>query len=95
MPGCRLPTSACSPRAAAPPRVAARKACDGDSFMPWQASAMAICMLSQKHVPGLKSVARATVAPACSSARAGAYGAPRLKLVPGSITATTPARVSA
>ena len=35
------------PRAAAPPTVAARSACEGVSFIPWQASAIIFCMLSQ------------------------------------------------
>ena len=74
--------------AAAPPAVAAHNASAGVKFMSRTATAMQNGMLVVYELPGLQSVASATVAPASMSRRASGYRARVENSAPGSSVAT-------
>ena len=67
----------------------AASASAGASFSCVAASEQQSGRLSQNALPGLKSVASATAAPASTSARAGGIGRPRKSALAGSSTPTT------
>src|SRR5579884_3905881 len=67
----------------------------GDIFVCVQATPMIRGKLLIGQVPGLKSLARATAAPAAISARAGGKGVPRKRAQPGSSVATVGAGAKA
>ena len=93
-PGFRVPTSSrCKARA--PPAVADQTASAGVIRIAVTASATTIGMLVVKLVPGLQSVARATVAPASSKPRASGQGERVERSATGTSVATTPASASA
>ena len=86
-PAARTPTSS-RRSAAAPPAVAAHNAWAGVKFMSRTATAMQNGMLVVNELPGLQSVASATVAPASTSRRPSGYRARVENSAPGSSVAT-------
>ena len=82
-PGRRRPIRSARSSTWAALTVAATSASSGASLICVHASESTSGRLSQKALPGLKSVASATSAPASTSARAGGIGRPRKSALAG------------
>jgi len=93
--GAILPTRSARPRTWAALTVQAASAATGPSPIWVHASVIATGNRSQYALPGLKSVASATIAPASSRSCPGGMGRPRKSAATGSRTAATSLRASA